>query len=283
MKCFEITNCNEKKRKSCYIWTSFQSSPEELDNIKCWVLKGVYQPENKAQLAKCHKCNYYLMMNRNTGIQTDIRTDIATICCDSPINNDKTRALEQVWNKLKQSGKYNVILDLSQVTNIYSCGLGLLVKMHKEAQDNNGKLVITGLQGYALAIFTSTKLSKLMVMAADHQAALQFFEMHRKKSEDSDKTKQKPEDTIKSAQPAKKRIPCWEFFGNKNPSNATNCDECFKKISPSLKPCWIVEGLIEGISFQYINEDCEMCEYFLEFGKNAIVKIEHSSTSSTAT
>jgi hypothetical protein len=28
-----------------------------------------------------------------------------------------------------------------------------------------------------------------------------------------------------------------------------------------------VDGMIEGISFQYVNEDCETCPYFEEFGK----------------
>lgn len=280
MKCFEITNCSEKERKACYIWTSFQSSPEELDNIKCWILKGIYHPSNKVQLQKCRKCNYYLMMNRNDGIESDARTDVATISCDGVINNDKTRALEKVWNTLIKNGKFNVILDFSQVNNIYSCGLGLLVKMHKEAQANNGMLVITGVQGYALAIFTSTRLSKLLALAADNQAALQLFNLQKKKIEQAREAEKITAEnkvsnkTAVSIKPQRKRIPCWEFFENHHPDNATACDECFKKISPSREPCWIVEGLIEGISFQYINEKCDQCAYFQEFGKNIPNRIE---------
>ncbi len=271
MKCFEITNCSEKKRKSCYVWTSFQNSPEELDNIKCWVLKGAYLQENKSQLIKCKKCNYYLMMNRDHGIVTDTRSDIATICCDGVINSDKTRALEKVWETLIKNGKYNVILDISQVNNIYSCGLGLLVKMHKDAQANKGMLIVTGVQGYALAIFISTKLSKLLFMAADQKAALQLFDLQKKKLEEAEK------EAAQKAVPNKtprKRIPCWDFSENHHPNNQNSCDECFKKISPSRKPCWIVEGLIEGISFQYINEKCEACDYFQEFGKDLPLEIE---------
>ncbi len=272
MKCFEITNCSEKERKSCFVWTSFQSSPEELDNIKCWILKGTSLQQNKAQLQKCRKCNYYLMMNRNDGIETDTRADIATISCDGVINSDKTRALEKVWETLNKNGRYNVILDLSQVNNIYSCGLGLLVKMHKDAQANKGMLIVTGVQGYALAIFTSTKLSKLLFMAADQQAALQLFDLQKKKIEEAREAEKKAAETATTQTiPVKprKRIPCWDFFENQHPDNATSCDECFKKISPSRDPCWIVEGLIEGISFQYTNEKCEKCAYFLEFGKNS--------------
>jgi len=272
VKCFEITSCSEKKRKSCHVWTSFQNSPEELDNIKCWVVKEAYFQKNKSQFLKCRKCNYYLMMNRDCGIITDIRSDIATICCDGVINSDKTRALEKVWETLIENGKYNVILDISQVNNIYSCGLGLLVKMHKDAQANNGMLIVTGVQGYALAIFTSTKLSKLLFMAADQKAALQLFNLQKKKQEEAEKeTASSPADSIK---PPRKRIPCWDFFENHNPGSQINCEECSKRISPSRDPCWIVEGLIEGISFQYINEKCETCCYFLKYGKGVASKVD---------
>lgn len=274
MKCFEITNCSEKDRKSCYVWTSFQSSPEELDNIGCWVFKDIYKIENKAQLAKCKKCNYYRMMNRDNDVQADTRTDIATITCNGIINSDKTHAIERVWATLKQNGKYNVIFDLSQVNNIYSCGLGLLVNMHKDALANNGMLVVTGVQGYALAIFTSTKLSKLLFMAADKTAAAELFELQRRKIEEAieaEKRDQESQEAAKRAaaiKPQKKKMPCWEFFENQHPEMATSCDECFKKISTSSKPCWIVDGLIEDVSFQYIDDKCESCDYFLEFGSS---------------
>lgn len=277
MKCFEITNCSEKKRKSCYTWTSFQSSPEELDNIKCWVLKGAYLQKNKLLLLKCRKCNYYLMMNRDNGIVTDSHSDIATICCDGVINSDKTHALEKVWETLVKNGKYKVILDISQVNNIYSCGLGLLVKMHKDAQANKGMLVVTGVQGYALAIFTSTKLSKLLFMAADQKAAIQLFDLQKKKLEEAEMEAAQKEvvsEPVASIKPLRKRIPCWDFLEDHHHHSPINCEECFKKMSPSREPCWIVEGLIEGISFQYINEKCETCDYFLKFGKSLSPKFD---------
>ncbi len=295
MKCFEMTKCTEKDRKNCIVWSSFQSTPEELDNIRCWVLKGVYQEENKAQLLKCRKCNYYLMLNNNTGIESDLRTDIAIVTCDGVINNDRTRALEKVWETLKKNSKYKVIIDFSNVNNIYSCGLGLLVKMHKEADAANGAIFITGAQGYVLSVFTSTKLTKILHLAADKQAALEFFDLQRKKIEEAKAAKiaaekeaaereaKEREEAAKIAaakKAARKQIPCWEYFKNHNPANATNCDECFKKQAPNGIPCWIVDGFIEGVSFQYISEDCEACAYFLEFGPGISDKIEGLPNSS---
>jgi hypothetical protein len=64
---------------------------------------------------------------------------------------------------------------------------------------------------------------------------------------------------------ARKRPSCWEYFNNHNPKNATKCDECYRKATQNTSPCWIVDGHIEGISFQFICEDCLECSYFNEY------------------
>jgi anti-sigma B factor antagonist len=279
-----MTKCTEKDRKNCIVWTSFQTTPEELDNIKCWVLKGVYQEENKAQLLKCRKCNYYLMLNNNSGIDSDLKTDVAIVTCDGVLNNDRTRALEKVWITLKKNSKFKVIVDFSNVNNIYSCGLGLLVKMHKEAIAEKGSMIITGAQGYVLSIFTSTKLTKLLHLAADKQAALEFFDLQRKKLEEAKAAEIEAREKEAAAQrealkkPVRKQMPCWEFFDDKNPCNATDCNECFKKLAPTGTACWVVDGMIEGISFQYVSEDCESCPYFLEFGPDSSPSVKDETS-----
>jgi hypothetical protein len=68
------------------------------------------------------------------------------------------------------------------------------------------------------------------------------------------------------AETPKERPPCHVYWDNHNPRNVTACDECFRKLTPSDVPCWIVDGMIEGVSFQYVNEDCDDCRYFQEFG-----------------
>jgi len=235
-----------------------------MDNIKCWVLKGVYNEGNNEHFQKCRNCKYYLMMNKDTGMVSDHDAGMAVITCNGTINNDRTRALEKVWANLKENKKHRVLLDLSEVNNIYSCGLGILVKMHKETVHLGGILVVTGVKGYVQSIFTSTKLTKIMHIAADRAQAEAIFSELRQKEEAA--ALAAAEAAKPKIAPPKKRIPCWEYFKNQNPRNATLCDECFKKISPTKEPCWIVEGMIEGVSFQYVNEDCESCDYFFEFG-----------------
>ena len=237
-----------------------------MENIKCWVFKGAYQQENRAQLQKCHKCSYFLDANYSTGISAQTDANVAIVGLQGSINNDRTRALEKVWEKIKQSGKQNLLIDISSVTNIYSCGLGLFIKIHKETQANNGNMVLSGASGKVLAILTETKLDKIIKITENRQLALEFFENIRKEAElkqlEKEKAAQVP---VEPPPPVKKWIPCWEFWKNQNPKNATKCDECYRKITPSKNPCWLVEGMIEGVSFQYVNGECESCDYFLQY------------------
>lgn len=262
MKCFEVTKCPKETREACYVWNSFRDNPQDMENVKCWVLKGVYQEESGEQLKRCKQCAYYIMMNRDSGIVSDADTDIAVITCEGTLNHERTKALEKVWENLKQHNKFKIILDLSSINNIYSCGLGAIIKIHKDAVAAKGMLVVVCTEGYVTNLFAVTKLSRILKIVRNHRDAHDIFDTFKKKETDAQKV------AAEAAKPAKpkERPACWTYFKNHNPKNATTCDECFKKIKPSGQPCWIVDGMIEGISFQYVNEDCESCTYFLEFG-----------------
>lgn len=264
MKCFEIAKCNDQDKKSCIVWNTYKDQSQDFENIKCWILKGVYQEENKAQFLKCRKCPYYTQMNQNTGISSNLSTDVAIITCEGSINNDKTRALDQVWTTLKKNGKFKVLMDLSNVSNIYSCGLGELIKIHKEAEANKGILVILGAKGSVSVIFTNTKLTRLLHIAPDQNSAIAVFD-ELKKKELAAIEAAKPKPVPLPAPKVKTRIPCWIYWKGKKPTNATNCNQCFKMVTRSKDPCWIIEGMVEGISFQYVNEECASCSYFEEF------------------
>jgi len=258
-----MTGCSEKQRSTCLAWTSFKDNLEEMEDIQCWIMKGYASEGECLKNRKCKKCNYYLAMNRNSGIASEIDADTTIITCEGTLNNDSAGALERVWENLKKNGKYKVILDISRVNNIYSCGLGMLVRIHKEAIEGGGALIVAGARGYAQVIFTSTKLAKIIHLVPNRIAAVEYFEQKKKKKEEAERL---AAEEAKKAQ-IKKRVPCYKYWNNQNPRNATKCDECFRKLSDSTTPCWIVEGMIEGISFQYVNEDCESCKYFLEFGQ----------------
>jgi anti-anti-sigma factor len=263
VKCFETTKCSEQDRKSCMVWKTYKDIPEEIENIKCWVIKGVYQDENREQLQKCRKCEYYRKMHQNTGITSSLSSDVAVVTCEGSINNDKTRALDQVWSNLKSNGKFKVLMDISNVTNIYSCGLGELIKIHKETEANKGVLLLVGAQQTVQRIIAGTRLDRILRFAADQDAAIKFFQDLKKKEveviEAAKMAALPPPRVIKT------RIPCWVYWKGKNPKNATRCDECYKKITNSKDPCWMVIDMVEGISFQYVNEECVGCKYYDDF------------------
>jgi anti-anti-sigma factor len=267
VKCYELTKCTEKEREACYVWTSFKGNPQDLDNIKCWILKGVYNEENKEQYKKCQHCSYYLKMNRESGIASDLNADLAIITCEGTINNERNTALEKTWQTLKKHNKNKVLLDLSRVNNIYSSGLGTIITIHKDTQAAKGLLIVICPDGYVKNLFSVTKLARILTVVADQREARDAFEAHKQLLAKKIALAAAAQEPVRQKTAPKERPACYVYWKNKNPRNATTCDECFKKIKPSQQPCWIVDGMIEGISFQYVNEDCETCPYFEEFGK----------------
>ena len=75
MKCYEITKCSDKEREQCFVWNSFREDPEDFENLKCWILKGMYHEEDKGQREKCKKCKYYITINHETGLATEYSAD----------------------------------------------------------------------------------------------------------------------------------------------------------------------------------------------------------------
>ena len=253
-------------RDACFVWNSFRDNPQDMDNVKCWVLKGAYQEESGEQFKKCRQCGYFISMNRETGNNSDADADVAVITCEGTINTERTKALEKVWGNLKQHNKYKVILDISRVNNIYSCGLGAIIKMHKEALAAKGLLLVIVTEGFITNLLAVTKLSRILRIVKNHRDAHDIFDaLKNKETEAQQKAALAAAEAAKPPKP-KERPACYVYFKNQNPKNATTCDECYKKIKPTGQPCWVVDGMIEGISFQYVNEDCEACTYFAEFG-----------------
>ena len=187
MKCFEVTKCPEEAREACYVWNCFRDNPADMEQVKCWVLKGVYQEESGEQLKKCKQCAYYITMNRDSGIVSDADTDIAVITCEGTLNHERTKALEKVWDNLKQHNKFRIILDLSRINNIYSCGLGAIIKIHKDAAAAKGLLVVVCAEGYVTSLFAVTKLSRILKMVRNHRDAHDIFDALKKKESDAQK------------------------------------------------------------------------------------------------
>ena len=257
-------NVRTSSAKAVLFGTATKITRKIFDNIKCWILKGACNDENKEQNKKCLSWNYYLLMNRDSGIVSDLNSDLAVITCEGTINNQRNSALQKTWRTLREHRKNNVLLDLSHVSNIYSSGLGTIITMHKDTKAAGGFLVIVCPDGYVLNLFSVTKLARIVTLSPDQRQARDAFEALKRRQ--AQKAAQAVSAATQTKIAPKPRPPCFVYWKDKNPRNATGCDECSKKIKTSDKPCWIVDGLIEGISFQYVNEGCETCEYYAEFG-----------------
>jgi anti-anti-sigma factor len=279
VKCYEATKCGEKERETCYVWNHFHEHPEDMEDLKCWVIKGTYHEEHLDQTKKCRKCGYYVALNRENGIDARHDADIALVSCAGSINYEKTMAIGQVWEALKKHQKHKVMFDISNVNTIYSCGLSLLVKMHREASAADGMLVVVGGRDHLRQILHSSMLSKILHLAPEHESARQLFDaMAQKKKEYAQQkaalAKKAQEEAARAAEAAKPKPPppkrfvrCWEYWQNHNPRNATTCNECFHRLNPKAQACWVIEGLVEGVTFHFVNESCLDCAYFEEFGK----------------
>ena len=260
MKCFEVTKCSEKDRADCYVWKTFGSTPQEMEQIQCWLMRSTEGTMTVEQ--RCSKCEYYKSMHSDTGVSTGNDSDLSLIHCEGVINSVRTAAIKKVWEEFKKNGKYKVILDLASVNNIYSSGLGAVIQMHKDCESNGGILYVISTGGYVSELFESTKLSRLLHIVGDRRAATDAYAVLKEKIDEKKAAVAKPAVTQSTEKPPR----CWEYFNGHNPANATNCDECFRKLHPSDDPCWIVEGVIEGVSFKYVNEECDGCEYFAKYG-----------------
>jgi len=228
VKCYEITKCSESEREQCFVWNSFRENSEDFENVKCWALKGMYHEEDKTQRDKCKKCKYYITLNRETGLATEYGADAAVISCTGVINYEKMQAIEKVWATLKNNKKFRVIFDITNVNMIYSCGLGMLVKLHKETLANHGMLVIVAARDQLSSIFHSIKLTKVLHFAPDKTAAVQYFAAHAQKKEEearaaleaARRAEEAKQAAIEAAEPKpepKKFVRCWEYWKNRNP------------------------------------------------------------------
>jgi anti-anti-sigma factor len=266
MKCYEATKCPPKDRENCFVWKNFRDNPKDLENVKCWILKDGCNDENEEQQKKCRRCNYYRLANTDSGIAFASETDYAIVKCEGSLNNERNNALKKVWQTLKSHGKMRVLLDLSRTDTIYSSGLATIVTMQKETKEAGGLLIVLCNDDYIKNLFHVAKVSRIVAIMDTIRDAHDAFQAHKelrnKKAAQIVESRERP----KPEQPPRERPVCHVYWKNRNPHNATSCDECSKKIKPTSQPCWIVDGIIEGVSFQYVNEDCERCRYYEEFG-----------------
>ena len=270
MQCFEKMNCPPQKRDICSVYRAFRDNRENKENLKCWIVNDENKLGQNKVSEKCLACDYYISMNSGALIVSDINVVPAYIICDGTINNDRNIALNKAWQTLKNNNKNKVVLDLSDVNNIYSSGLGTIISIHKDVVSMGGLLVVICAEGYVKNLLNFTRLSRILKIVGDRNEAVEAFDAFDKQS-----AKKTSPDILTNSN--EKQLPrtgpkpaCYEYWNNNNPNGSVFCDTCMKKIKKSNRPCWVSEGVIEGVTFKYVDEKCEKCRYFAEFGRDSI-------------
>ncbi|MFP4680337.1 MAG: STAS domain-containing protein [Chitinispirillaceae bacterium] len=169
MKCYDIKGCSEECRESCFVYQNFRNNTAQMENISCWILKKGSCEGSSTK--NCRVCPYYRKMNKNA-ITVDLgEHDTVVIECSGVLNSVRSDALRKVADRLRKVKKGRVIIDVSNVNNIYSCALGMIVRFYKQCSELGGRLVIVGAAGYVKVALTTARLDKFILMVDSKQEA----------------------------------------------------------------------------------------------------------------
>jgi anti-anti-sigma regulatory factor len=172
MNCYEITDCPEERRASCLVFRNFHNKPGDMGNIQCWVLKRGEPGWTDADAEGCRLCPYYQAVNHH-GITVSYDPGGAVVIeCGGALNLLRTQVLGEVADRLKAEGRHYVALNLSSVTNIYSCAMSMMVRLHLQCEEMGGLFVMIGATGYVKVAIDAVRIDKIVRCAETMEEAL---------------------------------------------------------------------------------------------------------------
>lgn len=99
-----------------------------------------------------------------------------TIGCSLSFKNDLKEAMAK-------QGCYEILVDLNGVTFMDSSGLGLLISLFKEVNENNGHIVFFNMQDYILKLVRLVRLDQVFLIAmTQDEAEFRLKELQKKNS-----------------------------------------------------------------------------------------------------
>jgi len=201
VKCYEVQKCSQENAKRVTCGTASGTTPghrqRQMLGAQRRVPGGIGQ-----QLKRCKQCAYFITMNREPA---SCRTP-TPMWRWSPAKAPSTRAHQGTGKSMGQPAAAQprqIILDISRVNNIYSCGLGAIIKIHKEALAAKGLLVVVATDGYVTNLFTVTKLSRLLRIVKNHRDAHDIFDSLKKR--DTEVQQKAAAAVVEAAKPVKRR------------------------------------------------------------------------------
>lgn len=135
-----------------------------MENLSCWILKKGTCGSSADGSRNCTECPYYRKMNQNA-INVDLGDhDTVVVECSGVLNSLRSEALGKIADRLNKVKKGRVIIDLTNVNNIYSCAIGMIVRFHKQCDQLEGRLVIVGAAGYVKVALTTARLDRFILL-----------------------------------------------------------------------------------------------------------------------
>jgi anti-anti-sigma factor len=171
MNCYEITNCPQEQREACIVYRNFHNNTGDMANISCWVLKRGSPGWTASDEARCAACKYRTAASRNGVTVQYSESGAVLITCSGALNLLRTEVLGEVAKKIKTEQKNKVILDLSAVTNIYSCAISMIIRLHLQCEELGGKFIMTGAAGYVKVALDTVFIDKLVKCAETTEEA----------------------------------------------------------------------------------------------------------------
>ncbi len=111
---------------------------------------------------------------------------VAAECTQSKLSEEEN--IESVGHELitliEKYGCRQLIIDLNQVLFVTSSMLGKLIRAHRQMHRENGEMVLVGLTPTVLETLDTSRLIDYFNVAADDDAALEFFDQISTESDD---------------------------------------------------------------------------------------------------
>ncbi|MHC4209659.1 MAG: STAS domain-containing protein [Planctomycetota bacterium] len=110
----------------------------------------------------------------------DVQENILIIKADGDLNSQTADALVESTGKLIDAGLHSIIIDCSELDNISSYGLGVLVRLHKRMDEKIGDVKIAAVKGLVANILRLTRMNKLFAIYPDVESARKAFTVEKK-------------------------------------------------------------------------------------------------------
>jgi anti-anti-sigma factor len=215
---------------------------------------------------KCEKCPYLAEMQAPCNVTYVDKNGVGLITITGNVSESALPNLKKAADASVASGKA-VAVDCSGVTAMCSPSLGLLLRVYKARKEKTSSFFLVAPSTSLLELLRSTMLIKVMPVVRELNEVDNAINKLEEDIKTGELRRKQEEEKKKLAEAVTLR--CWEYYKGQHPKNATPCAVCYFKNSGSKRPCWVVVGNIDGVEFDYIEEDCLDCEYFMKLNPDA--------------